>query len=184
VSFEPLSSAFAALCAAATNDRAWECVNLALGNHDGTALIGVSRDLVSSSLLPVTNGYTRSIPGGTSVEQQRVRTARLDSIASGYWSRDDCIHLKLDVQGYEKEVLLGANLTLAQVVSLEVEMSLVELYRGQPLLDDMVGMLQGFGYALVWIQPLYIDPSSGYLWQVEGLFARRSETPLHPEGPA
>ena len=48
VSFEPGSDAFAALERAAEGDRLWECRQLALGSHSGTATLNLAANSVSS----------------------------------------------------------------------------------------------------------------------------------------
>ncbi len=47
------------------------------------------------------------------------------------------IYLKIDTQGYESEVLKGAERALAQIDTVELEMSLVPLYKGQLLFCDL-----------------------------------------------
>ena len=61
VSFEPLSAAHAKLTAAAKGDSRWTVhPQCALGDRDGETEINVAGNSVSSSVLPMTRGESRS----------------------------------------------------------------------------------------------------------------------------
>jgi FkbM family methyltransferase len=172
VSFEPLLAAYEQLLKTAKADPSWECFHMALGGRDGEMSINVSRDLVSSSLLPVSERYTQAVPHGVRINQETVRLERLDSLSGKLLRPDERAHLKLDVQGYELEVLFGATDTLKQVYSIESEMSFVPLYKGQSLMADVVQFLNSRDFDLVWLERGFINPHSGHLLQVDGLFLR------------
>ena len=58
--------------------------------------------------------------------------------------------LKLDVQGYEKQVLLGARDFVKEYVDhIVFETSFVPLYADQPLFDEMHGFVKELGYDFV-----------------------------------
>jgi hypothetical protein len=56
--------------------------------------------------------------------------------------------LKLDVQGYELEVLRGAEATLRQTRAVLCEVSFREFYTGQPLFTEVVAYLGARGFTL------------------------------------
>jgi len=172
-SFEPLRAAYEQLSKTAKADPSWECFHMALGGRDGEMSINISRDLVSSSLLPVSERYIQAVPNGVRINQETVRLVRLDSLSGKLLRPDERVHLKLDVQGYELEVLSGATDTLKHVYSIESEMSLVPLYKGQSLMADVVQFLISKDFDLIWLERGFIDPHSGHLLQVDGLFQRR-----------
>lgn len=80
--------------------------------------------------------------------------------------------MKLDVQGFELEVLRGAVRTLEQIEVLEAELSLVPLYDGAPLFGDVVRYLDERNFGLLGREPGFADPRTGALLQVDGLLAR------------
>jgi hypothetical protein len=84
---------------------------------------------------------------------------------------DEPCGLKIDTQGHEWEVLDGATQALSRCVWLEIELSLVELYTGQRLLPELLSRLSGAGFNLIQLEPVFSDPRTGELLQVNGLFA-------------
>lgn len=175
VSFEPLPDASAELERAINGDSLWEGRNLALGEKDGQVTMNVSGNSVSSSVLSMEQRAERAAPDSAYVDTCDVQMARLDSVAPSLLSPDGRIHLKLDVQGYEMQVLQGATLTLPRIASVEAEMSLVPLYEGQALLPELIDHLSSEGFQLVWVESGFVDRSTGDMLQLDGLFRRRAE---------
>lgn len=174
VSFEPLSGAFARLQKRVSSDPSWECVRAALGSTDGTGKIHVSGNLVSSSLLPISDRSIAAAASSAYVGNEAVRIARLDSLWPELVRDHDRVFLKLDVQGYEMEVLKGATESLPLIAGVQVELSLVPLYRGQPLFCEMFQHLHSAGFEVVAIDRGFSDRLTGEVLQVDGVFFRRS----------
>ena len=172
VSFEPLAAPFADLSRNAQRDPAWETRQLALGDHEGEVALNVAADTQSSSLLNMTRRHATSASASPTVATEVVRVATLDAVAGEALAAGSRPFLKLDVQGYEDRVLDGAERTLAAVRGLEAELSLVELYEGQALIGPMLERLSKLGFACVGIEPEFVEPASGRVLQVNGLFAR------------
>ena len=173
VSFEPLGPAFQELTHNAASDALWDVRRLALGDRDGSTEMNVAGNLLSSSLLPMRRQHVLGAPESAYVGVERVATARLDSLRDELFGRGERLLLKLDVQGFELQVLRGAEETLAQVEAVESELSLVPLYEGQALFPELHGYLDDRGFDLVTLEHLFSDPSTGKLLQLDGLFVRR-----------
>jgi FkbM family methyltransferase len=173
LSLEPLSTAFAALDAAARTDPLWECHRVAVADADGQAELHVAGNSVSSSLLAMEARHLEAAPASRYVASERVRTARLDALADDFLRDGDRIYLKLDVQGSESKAIEGARGLLAHVVAIETELSLVALYRNQTPFRDMLELLDAVGYDPVSLEPAYADPRNGHVLQVDGIFLRR-----------
>jgi len=172
LSYEPLDDAYAVLRQRCASDPLWECVSVALGSRSGEADIHISANSVSSSLRPMVDRLGKAAPGARYVGRQRVHMATLDGASEEHILRHDRLALKMDVQGYEDEVLLGSKKTLGQVVVLESELSLVPLYAGQRTMHEMIEMIEQLGFKLFWLEKEFWDPTDGQLLQVNGLFTR------------
>jgi FkbM family methyltransferase len=173
ISFEPVAEAFTELQRRADADPAWTCVNVALAERDGDAVVNVSGNLWSSSLLPMTREHEAAAPSSAYVGQERVRVARLDSL--DVIRPENRAYLKIDVQGAEGAVLDGAASVFDRIVAAELELSLVELYEGQELLPTLRERMRSEGFVLVWLgESIFRDPASDEILSVDGIFVRRA----------
>jgi FkbM family methyltransferase len=78
--------------------------------------------------------------------------------------------LKLDVQGYELEVLRGARKTLPRVSAVLAEVNLIDIHRGAPLLDELVLFMRDSGFVAYDICGLARRPLDKALWQADFIF--------------
>jgi len=67
------------------------------------------------------------------VGQEKIDVITLDSEIQKWEAVRAPIFLKIDTQGFEEEVLAGAELTIKLVAAVQIELSLVELYQKQEL---------------------------------------------------
>jgi FkbM family methyltransferase len=176
VSFEPLSEMFAKLDAASADDPLWECMHVALGSRAGRTRLNVAGNWLSSSLLPMNPRHRLAAPRSAYVGMQEVEISTLDNLSTRFLRADDRAYLKLDVQGSELDVLEGAERTLRQVEVLDVELSVLPLYDGAPLLSEVVAYLDDRRFRLVAIEPGFRHPETNAILQLEGLFARVETT--------
>jgi FkbM family methyltransferase len=174
ISFEPLVAAFAQLKNTARSDGSWTTMNMALGDKEGTCAINVSGNSQSSSFCEMLKVHEDTAPGSRVIGTEIVRVTTLDCLIDQLCSRDDRILLKIDAQGYEKHVLDGAERALRRIDTLQMEMSLVPLYRDEMLFPKMIEWLAGREFQLVAVEPGFTDPTSGRLLQVDGMFRRLS----------
>lgn len=172
VSFEPSSAAFAELATAAAADPGWTVRRLALGATAGEVTLNVAGNSSSSSLLPMSALHVESAPESAYAATETVELATLESLREELVRPGDRVYLKLDVQGFELEVLKGAADVLPYVQVVDVELSLVPLYEGAPRLQEVVDILADIGFVLRSLSPVFLDPSTGRLLQVDGLFTR------------
>lgn len=80
--------------------------------------------------------------------------------------------LKIDVQGYELEVLKGSEAALGQVRLILAEVNLLDIHRGVPLLSDLVPWLAARGFVAFDVAGLTRRPLDGALWTVDLVFVR------------
>jgi len=80
--------------------------------------------------------------------------------------------IKLDVQGYELEVLKGASSILDYVEVLIMEVSLIPLIPGAPLFHAVIQSLHDMDFRLYDICSKFRRPIDKALWQVDVVFVR------------
>jgi FkbM family methyltransferase len=172
-SFEPMSKAFAALHHAASLDPYWYCHRFALGSKAETRLIHISGNSYSSSFLPMLQRHIRSAPQSQYIGSEMVTVERLDALRPHLLVPGDRVYMKIDVQGFEREVLRGAIETLKQIMLLETELSIVPLYENGVLLPYMIRLLRRLGFVIVAFDHDFVDPCTGEVLQINGFFVRR-----------
>ena len=83
--------------------------------------------------------------------------------------------LKVDVQGYELDVLIGSEDILDKFSYLYIECSFVELYEGQALAGEIISWLNQREFALSSIHNIYYE-KDGNAVQGDFLFTNLSKT--------
>ena len=176
VSFEPFAPTFDELRATAARDSAWECVQLALGERDDTtSSTSVGTPKVVRSCLSNADHLANN-PEWNYVGTVEVPLRRLDSVEC--LRPADRAFLKLDTEGYELNVLLGAERTLSRVIAVEAELSLGNVHEGQPRMSQTIAHLEERGFEPVWLERILVDRTTGFLLQIDALFRRRGMSPL------
>lgn len=176
ISFEPTTSAYQELARRAEHHPRWQLApRCALGAEIGELELHVARNQVSTSALEMTETHVSAAPDSAPYAVERVDLRRLDQIAPPLLQTAERLFLKIDVQGYEPEVLNGAEHILPQIRGLQVELSLVELYRGQTLFPEMLRRILSLGFDFWGVDTVFVDEQSGRTLQVDGLFFRRDE---------
>lgn len=173
VSFEPQPGPFQTLASGAASDPLWDVSPLALGAEPGTATLNLSEQNASSSLLPMLPAHVASAPTSRYTGAVEVEVDTVDRVFSTHCQPSDRVFLKIDTQGFEREVLAGAADTLDRVVGLQLELSLVSLYDGGPLIEDLIGRVRARGFVPVWLNHGFKDAATQRLLQVDCLFLRQ-----------
>ncbi len=103
----------------------------------------------------------------------QVNYATLDDVVREFeMPLEDDVLLKLDVQGYEKAVLLGAQETLKKVSWIQAEVMFDRLYNGQSTLRQMMEILEPLGFRYAGNAEQHGCPSSGAIMYADALFVR------------
>ena len=173
VSFEPLSDAYSQLLKNSSIDADWTVAPRAvIGDKDCEVDINISENSLSSSIMPILQSHIDAHPSSRYLATEKVAMSRLDSIAPQYLDETTSVYIKIDTQGAESKVLDGASQTLARTKGIQIELSFVPLYEGQPLFLDIVHRLLDLGFDLHGILPVFIDQKTGRLLQADGIFFR------------
>jgi len=144
--YEPLPGEAAVFQSVHGGRKGIELHEMALGDRAGTADLHVSASADSSSLLPIGEAQATLFPNTGQVGLQRVPVSRLDDLR-GHWQGASRALLKLDVQGFELNVLRGATAALKNCAYVYAECSEVALYSGQALRSDVEDFLGRQGFA-------------------------------------
>jgi FkbM family methyltransferase len=182
ISFEPSAAAHASLLQSAAPDPLWTVADrMALGATTGEVEINIAANSYSSSILPMLDSHLAAAPNSAYLQKEKVPLRRLDDILADLLADHPadhlaatapsrCVFLKLDVQGYESQVLAGAAQLLNYTLAVQLEMSLLPLYQGETIMPQMHAAMTTKGFDLWDLEPSFRDPKTGRLLQIDAIF--------------
>jgi len=166
ISFEPDPRAIAALKTKFTRDSNWTLFETAVGHENSELILFQFPKMVegmSSLKRPVSKtALGQTVTSSTDqITQISVPVRRLDDLLADL--DDVVIHLKIDVQGFELEVLRGATEILQKCSVVEIEMPFVSAYEDSTQFLEISKFLieQGFTTSAIqterWSYPAALD---------------------------
>ena len=174
ISFEPVKSTFNNLNKKSNKYFNWSSFNFGLGNEEETLIINLSQNTFSPSLLEILPDHVFSAPDSKVIGSEEVVIKKLDNIYHDLVDENDIVLLKIDVQGFEKNVLDGATQSLSKIKCIQIEMSIEELYKNEMLFLEMLNYLNEHGFQLCSLENGFFNTRNGKLLQVDGIFYKRS----------
>jgi FkbM family methyltransferase len=156
--FEPVKESYEDMCRRLPDSSNIKTFNVALGNIPGRVEMYVdSTNKGQSSSILRPKLHLKEHPWVKFTKREFVGVMRLDDIE---YDRTLYDVMHIDVQGYELEVLKGANKSLAYIDEITVEVNVAELYEGIPMLRDIDEYLNREGFFRVkvkWLTKLWGD---------------------------
>ena len=144
---EPLPDAFAVLRKKFGNNRRVQLHNLAIGERESVETLKITRDTTGASLLQPREEM-RAVIGSnwTITSEVEVNMTTLDRLLADL---GEISLLKIDVQGYEKHVLVGAKQILSKTKFLLIELNFMPQYEGGSWFGDVHEIVtRDFGFFL------------------------------------
>jgi FkbM family methyltransferase len=159
ISFEPVTNTYNILLQSRGQDSRWKTEKMALGdkkerkeiripNSTGmTSFLAASDYAIKTFPTEIKDYVTESIDIGTL--EDYLETNKIDS------SRR--IFLKIDTQGYDMNVLLGAKKWLPHIVGVSTELSFVQTYENMPTYLDVLSFLQSHNFVVSNMFQVFFD---------------------------
>jgi len=156
--FEPVEESFNAIKKRFPDNYNIELVKAAAGNENTEKEINIAARITSSSLLPLeadpkSDVYNEEYLGQKRVE--KIRIVRLDDFLAD--NHDEFGIMKIDVQGFEMEVLKGAGKTLKRTDIIVLEVNNHFGYKGSAKYYEIDKYLRENNFSLYNIFPSVID---------------------------
>ena len=171
VSYEPVSSAYEGLSRRAALDRNWTAVKAGVGRTAGQAEINVAANSQISSFLPTFDSLRAGNESMRVVGRETVSIETLKDILQALPSADlRKVALKMDVQGFELEVLKGGEDLVKQLGLIYTEMPLKLSYVGEPRIWEISPFIEALGFSCVGISAGFVDKRTYEMLQVDGTF--------------
>lgn len=146
LSFEPNGDVFQVMQEAFASDQNWRGYNYALGSAEAELEFNVFAESQISSFLPGSD-LVQSAPIRTSKVPVKRLDAFLPTILPDWTKRR--IFLKCDTQGFDLEVVRGAEGALAAIYGLQSEIAVQSLYVGMPRYLEALSFYESLDFVLV-----------------------------------
>jgi FkbM family methyltransferase len=172
VSAEPVRTIYDVLAARAAADARWKALNLAFGEREGVAEINVSEASVFSSIQPQLPVAAAFNPESRVIRRETIRIARLDEVFAEF--PKGRAFLKIDTQGYEQQVLMGASGCISEFLGVQMELPIIHLYEGTWRFQEAVAYMDERGFEISNIAPVNYDRTDSMsLLEVDCIFRVR-----------
>lgn len=171
--FEPLRECYEKLNSRTNRIKKLKCFNVALGSENKEMMINKNEFSASSSLLKMGNLHKETFPYTAIESEEKIQVVTFESLINEIQMTGKIL-LKLDVQGYEIEVLRGMKTVLNNIDLIIAETSFVELYQGQPLFNEVYDYLRNRGFEYSGNFDHMTDPKTGMILQVDAIFTKKN----------
>jgi len=171
-SFEPLPECFSQL---QDNSRPYKNITvcqMALGEEKGSVTFNVNKHSHSSSILPLSDNHKKSFPDAEVSHEIEVEVNTLDSALEAIELVSPVL-LKIDVQGYESQVLAGSQKIFDKIDYVILESSFKPMYEGELLFLEIINQMKEYGFVfnrpVGWLESI----GTGEIVQMDMLFNKK-----------
>lgn len=172
-SFEAIPDIYEMLVNNFSSDKKFKSYNIGLGNEKGETTFYVNDFSDSSSFLKMNNTHKENFPITNHGEKAiLVNIDKLDNIISVEEIEPPYL-VKLDVQGFEREVILGGKTIIGNADYVISEVSFVELYEGQILFDTVYEMMKELDFEYIGSFGQLRSYVNNEIMQADAIFRRR-----------
>ena len=171
ISFEPVYSAYLQVRELAEKDSAWEVHNYAIGNIEGTLELNVTVDSTDLSSFLQPNAFSQVYykQKVASIETQQAEVHLLKNFIKDL--TNESVLLKTDTQGFDLEVLKGAEHYLAELIKVVViELSFKPIYENMTTGLEMMHFLKEHHFNPSGLFTVSRDKKTYELIEMDGIF--------------
>lgn len=171
ISFEPLEHVYTSLQKNAERCESWQVAPMmAIGAESGQTEINVSKRSDMSSILDIKPSTLEALSNSEYTQTNTVNVKSFDDIADEYLTSSSEPFLKVDTQGFEMNVLRGAENSLKRLKGIQLELSLLPLYEGESLFHEITPWLYERGFESHFVIPGYFSKKLMRQMQVDVVY--------------
>ena len=171
ISFEPIENVHKILKNNSKAHDNWIVYeNLGFGKINETKLINISKNSVSSSILEINKTHLDIEPDARTIRKEEIRLITLNDFLSQNEYKDKKIFVKIDTQGYEENILLGADKVLNQISTIMIETSISKVYDQEKDYLEMINLMKSFGFYVWSVERGFTNKKTGQVLQLDIIF--------------
>ena len=170
ISFEPQTEIFLELKNVVKNDTNWILhPRCALGEKNKLENINILSETNCSSILKPNLKLFELDKSITKIRVEECNVYSLDYIINKYYSISKNTYLKIDTQGYDKNVLDGFQKNIEKIKFIQLEAGLYDLYEDEKLYEYYIEFFKSVNYELWDLRPFAYN-KFGRLVQFDMIF--------------
>jgi FkbM family methyltransferase len=170
--FEPVKKTFDVL---KQNSRRYPEIKvnqIACGDEDRVDFINLNNNSQSASILPRSADHKQAFPGHEEIGKEEIRIKRLDTLFKDV-SFGSSTLLKIDAQGFERNVIRGAEGIIDKIDAVFLETSFSQMYVGESTFTEISSLLDKFNFEFKRPINFLRDSKQAAIVQMDCLFLRR-----------
>lgn len=171
VSFEPIDKCFNRLKDNFKNDKNFHGYKTGVGAKKEQISFHPTDFSPASSFLKIKQDVATTFSIKRAPEATKIQVDTLDNLLAPFELRQPAF-LKVDTQGFELNVLKGAQKTLQTFTLVLLELSLSQMYEDEPLFDEIYRFMTEHGFVMRAVLDVLKDPKTGKHLQVDVLFEK------------
>jgi FkbM family methyltransferase len=167
-SFEPVSHLFKRMELKTQAYTKWKAYQLGVGEKKEKLEINVSGGHGgASSFFNMTEELKGIAPDQEVIRKESVEIITLTDFYKEHALNHERIFLKIDVQGFELNVIKGAMGIMDKIIGIKLEASIVKQYLEEPDLYEILPYLLGLGFSVYQFEDGWRNPVTSELLQVD-----------------
>jgi FkbM family methyltransferase len=174
LSFEPQEEAYKKLLKNSFNDPKWKIYEKCGLGQNGLKKINISKNSVSSSFLEMENLHIDKNPESKFIKKEEVKIISLSDVFNKEKNSFKKNFLKIDTQGYEKEVLDSGENILDNFIGISCEISVQPLYKNEAKFLDIIKYLSTKGFEIYSVHNSYYEIDYGQTFSVDIVFIKKN----------
>jgi FkbM family methyltransferase len=174
-SFEPVPELYQEIRDRPSGKQQWRRFPYACGSQNGTGQINVAESSDFSSILRPSEFCLTENASARLIRSEAIEVRRLDSLM-----REICPNLsekrfllKIDTQGYDTEVFLGAEGILDSIALIQVEIPVIPLYENSPSMLDSLSVYLSAGFSISGLFPVFYTKDRLFVVEYDCLLVNR-----------
>jgi len=171
--FEPIPSVFQTLQKRFSDRKNFLFYNSALGQDNTTGTINLNEYSPSSSILDMEELHKKAFDFTKNTAKQEIVIRRLDDFIDEIKPGRQTL-VKIDVQGYEMNVIEGGIKFLKESKVVIIEASFEKLYKDQPLFHDVYEALRQLGFTYHGNMDQLYNPINSEILQADSIFINQN----------
>ena len=173
ISFEPQPEMYGTVVKRSKGDKNWRAYNFAIGKEETILTLNIMRSHVFSSFLKPKEGLLSDLNAVVSTIEVPVK--RLDEVIKSLDIPYKNILLKTDTQGFDLDVLMGAEGIINNTEAIVCEISILPIYENSPRYEHMLKLQNKLGYTLSGLYPVSL--SRGQAIECDCIMVKKKTAP-------